>query len=60
VEVLELFGPPWREGQENGKIVWTYELKNWSRFNSVINGKVAQTKDKKLVILFNEKKRVDG
>ena len=46
-EILEKFGLPFKEGIENGQIMWTYQLDQWNIFGP------AESKD--LLILFDEK-----
>ena len=45
-EILDKFGSPYKEGMENGKVMWTYQFDQWNA--------LSQTKSKDLVILFDE------
>lgn len=45
-DILDWFGVPYKEGIENGNIMWTYQ------FDKYVMG---ETKSKDLVILFNQK-----
>jgi len=46
-EILDKFGLPFKEGIENGWIIWTYQFDQWNILGP------AESKD--LVILFDEK-----
>ena len=46
-EIFERFGAPFKEGVENGQIMWTYQFDKWNAVGP------AQSKD--LVILFDNK-----
>ena len=45
-EILEMFGPPFKKGEQNGKVTWTYQHNQYSAFND------GWYED--LVILFNK------
>ena len=45
-EILKNFGTSFKEGVENGNVMWTYQFDRWNALGP------AQSKD--LVILFNE------
>ena len=47
VDVLDRFGPPFKEGVENGRVMWTYQFDVWSLIDT--------TKSKDLVILFDDR-----
>lgn len=49
-EIREWFGPPFKEGQENGKTNWTYQ---YEEYNSFGDGQA-----KELIILFDDNKIV--
>ena len=51
-EILDMFGLPFKEGEQNGKITWTYQFNQYSIFNE------GQYED--LVILFNESGMVES
>ena len=44
--ILEMFGPPFKKGEQNGKVTWTYQHNQYSAFND------GWYED--LVILFNK------
>ena len=46
-EILDIFGLPFKEGIEDGQVMWTYQFDQWNIFEPV------ESKD--LVILFDEK-----
>ncbi len=48
-EILDWFGLPFKEGTENGSLMWTYQ------FDKYLAG---TTESRDLVILFNEKNQV--
>lgn len=48
-EILQWFGPPYKEGQENGRPMWTYQYDKYSGGDS---------KSKDLVLLFDGDKKV--
>ncbi len=50
VDVLDRFGPPFKEGVENGRVMWTYQFDVWSLIDT--------TKSKDLVILFDDRRIV--
>ena len=45
-EILDKFGPPYKEGVENGRVMWTYQFDQWNA--------LGPAKSKDLVILFDE------
>ena len=47
IEILDRFGLPFKDGIENGQVIWTYQFDQWNFLGS------AESKD--LVILFDEK-----
>ncbi len=47
MEILDWFGVPYKEGEENNHIMWTYQFDKWSAFED--------TRSKDLVLLFDEK-----
>ena len=49
-EILDKFGLPFKEGIENGQVMWIYEFDRWNILGP------AESKD--LVILFDEKNTV--
>jgi len=46
-EILDKFGPPYKEGIENGQVMWTYQFDQWNA--------LGPAKSKDMVILFDEK-----
>tara|TARA_B100000315_G_scaffold128324_1_gene118004 strand:- start:298 stop:609 length:312 start_codon:yes stop_codon:yes gene_type:complete len=50
VDILDRFGPPFKEGIENGRVMWTYQFDVWSLMD--------QAKSKDLVILFDDRRIV--
>jgi len=50
VQILDMFGLPFKEGTEDNRTMWTYQWDYWSLFED--------NKSKGLVILFNDKNRV--
>ena len=50
VDILDRFGPPFKEGVENGRVMWTYQFDVWSLIDT--------TKSKDLVILFDDRRIV--
>lgn len=51
-EILNKFGLPFKEGVENGQVMWTYQFDQWNLIGS--------TESKDLVIVFDEKNIVRG
>ena len=49
-EILDKFGLPFKEGIENGQVMWTYQFDQWNILEP--------TQSKDLVILFDEKNLV--
>ena len=47
IEILDRFGLPFKDGIENGQVIWTYQFDQWNFLGP------AESKD--LVILFDEK-----
>ena len=50
VDILDRLGPPFKEGVENGRVMWTYQFDMWSLMD--------QAKSKDLVILFDDRRIV--
>ena len=46
-EIIDIFGLPFKEGIEDGQVMWTYQFDQWNILEPV--------KSKDLVILFDEK-----
>ena len=51
-EILDMFGSPFKEGEQNGKTTWTYQYNQYSVYND------GSYKD--LVILFDENHTVES
>jgi len=50
LEIIDWFGMPFKEGTENGYVMWTYQIDEWQA--------MGQSKSKGLVILFDDKNKV--
>ncbi len=52
VDILDWFGVPYKEGVENKRTIWTYQLDTWQA--------IGEGQSKGLVILFDDKNIVKG
>ena len=50
LEIIDWFGVPFKEGTENGYVMWTYQIDKWQA--------MGQSKSKGLVILFDDQNKV--
>ena len=50
LEIIDWFGLPFKEGTENGYIMWTYQIDKWQVLGAV--------ESKGLVILFDDQNKV--
>ena len=50
LEIIDWFGVPFKEGNENGYTMWTYQIDKWKV--------VGEVESKNLVILFDDKNKV--
>jgi hypothetical protein len=50
LEIIDWFGVPFKEGNENGYTMWTYQLDKWKA--------VGEVESKGLVILFDDQNKV--
>ena len=49
LNIIDWFGLPFKEGNENGYTMWTYQIDKW---------KLGEVESKGLVILFDDKNKV--
>ena len=49
LNIIDWFGLPFKEGNENGYTMWTYQIDKWS---------LGEVESKGLVILFDDKNKV--
>ena len=49
LNIIDWFGVPFKEGNENGYTMWTYQIDKW---------KLGEVESKGLVILFDDKNKV--
>ena len=49
LNIIDWFGLPFKEGNENGYTMWTYQIDKWS---------LGEVQSKELVILFDDKNKV--
>ena len=50
LEIIDWFGVPFKEGTENGDVMWAYQIDKWQA--------MGQSKSKVLVILFDDQNKV--